>query len=389
MTTPRHLLTVWNPSYADDALDAHLRILLDWAERMQAGSAPEDDVYVWWAKLRSANRDAPKLPHHADVMALQSQLDQGAETHLYLTDYRSLYVAHIEDVVDDNLLDDDEAGHMPAYYATQRADFWFRVVDVRRIVADDTVAVIDELRRLRNTRYHDRPVSLYGGMVELPLIVTREDERSWFPEGSVLTDGRLWVQCDADLRGETDRTGRELRDNLLGTAVWAALDPATRSFLASAEATFRNRRDDPNFDFSGAAIGYAKAVEAELNMLLFSAMRRPAARLPAPERTARVDGAPLDLRGTVPHQTLGTLMNLLRHDAAVRTCVRAGFKGADAGWILGQLPHHLEPVVDLRNPAAHDASTARDATVRVRAAILGIGCEGLIVQLARIRMRVE
>jgi hypothetical protein len=389
MTPSRHLLTVWNPSYADDPLDAHLRILLDWAERRQAGTAPEDEVYVWWAKLRSANRDAPKLPHHADVMALQSQIDQGAETHLYLTDYRSLYVAHIEDILDDNLLEDGESGHMPAYYSTQRADFWFRIVDVRRIVADDTVAVIDELRRLRNTRYHDRPVSLYGGMVELPLIVTREDGRSWFPQGSVLTDGQLWVQYDADLRGETDRMGRELRDNLLGTAVWAALDPATRSFLASAEATFRNRRDDPNFDFSGAAIGYAKAMEAELNALLFPAMRRPAARLPAAERTARVDGAPVDLRGAVTHQTLGTVLNLLLHDDAVRRCVKSGFSGADGGWLLGQLPHYLEPVVDLRNPAAHDSPTSREAAARIRTAILGIGCEGLIVQLARVRMRVE
>lgn len=30
---PRHLLTVWNPAYADDALDAHPRVLLRWAER--------------------------------------------------------------------------------------------------------------------------------------------------------------------------------------------------------------------------------------------------------------------------------------------------------------------------------------------------------------------
>ena len=28
MTPARHLVTVWNPSYADDAMDAHLRVLL-------------------------------------------------------------------------------------------------------------------------------------------------------------------------------------------------------------------------------------------------------------------------------------------------------------------------------------------------------------------------
>lgn len=43
---PSHLLTVWNPSYAEDALDAHPRVLLRWAERsrVDADEADPDDV---------------------------------------------------------------------------------------------------------------------------------------------------------------------------------------------------------------------------------------------------------------------------------------------------------------------------------------------------------
>ena len=37
MTLPRHLVTVWNPSYAQDAMDEHLAVLIDWAGRAQAG----------------------------------------------------------------------------------------------------------------------------------------------------------------------------------------------------------------------------------------------------------------------------------------------------------------------------------------------------------------
>jgi hypothetical protein len=32
-TPTHHLLTLWNPSYAADAMDEHLRVLLDWAGR--------------------------------------------------------------------------------------------------------------------------------------------------------------------------------------------------------------------------------------------------------------------------------------------------------------------------------------------------------------------
>lgn len=386
MTDPRHLLTVWNPSYADDPLDAHLRVLLDWADRWRRGECGDEEVYVWWAKLRSPNRTAPKLPHHAEIAALQEQVEAGIETHLYLTDYRSLYVAHLEDVLDDNILEDDEAHHMPPYYATQRADFWFRVVDVRRI-ADDTLAIIDELKSLRNTRYHDRPVSLYGGMVDLPLIVTRPDGRRWFSETTSLTDGLLWAQHDAGMRGDTERMGRELRDNLLGHTVWSTLDLATRAFLASAEATFRNRRDDPDFDFSGPAIGYAKAVEAELNALLFHDTRDVAARLPKQDRLLRIAGAPHDMASSVPHQPLGAVLTALDHDDALRRTVKHAFGAADWKWLLGELPRHLQPLVALRNPAAHSRTAARDAVADMRARVLGIGCEGLIVQLARVRMR--
>jgi hypothetical protein len=100
MTRPLHLFTVWNPSYSDDALDTHLAILLDWARKRRIGEAKPEDVYVWWGKIRSKNRDGA-LPHHKDVLAIDAQCDAQVETHLYLTDYRSLYVAEIGEITDD------------------------------------------------------------------------------------------------------------------------------------------------------------------------------------------------------------------------------------------------------------------------------------------------
>ena len=98
-TAPRHLVTVWNPAYASDALEAHLRLLLEWDARATASQASDDDCYVWWGKVRSPQRQQP-MPHLADVLALgaaaESQADDDPrETHLYLTDFRSLYVADV------------------------------------------------------------------------------------------------------------------------------------------------------------------------------------------------------------------------------------------------------------------------------------------------------
>jgi len=383
---PRHLLSVWNPSYADDAMDRHLEVLLRWAAARREGRSDDDDVYVWWAKLRSPNRQAP-LPHAGEVLDLASQIDAGIETHLYLTDYSSLYVAHLVEVTADSVLEDfpDERGHMPTYYDQHYADFWFRIWDIRRLVAGDPPATIEELKRLRNVRYHDRPVSLYGGIVDLPLIVTREDGASWFADIGALTEGRRWAERDAELKGETERLSAELRDNLLGKEIWDALESSSRTFLTTAEAVFRARRGDPGFDFSGSAVEVTKAVETELNALVFQALRRILAKAPPAQREVRLNDRLLDLGGRVAHQSLGTIQKLLDDDTT-RQPLRTALPH-DWRWLEGELPAQLEPIRDLRNPAAHDRTVAREEMGRLRQSVLGIGCEGLLVRIVRAKLR--
>lgn len=383
---PLHLLSVWNPSYADDALDAHASLLLEWRDRHSVGMAQEDQVYVWWGHLRSPSRLEP-LPHRREIVALDAQAQAGGETHLYLTDYRSLYVAHVAEVTDENVRDDDgEEGHIPAYYGDRAVELWFRIWDLRRLVASDTLGTIAELRHLRNTRYHHKPVSLYGGMVQLPLVVTRDEEVSWFGGLNLLTDGRLWVERDAELRGETERVGADLRDNLFGPDLWGLMEAATRTFLAAAEAVFRTRREDPRFDFSGPAVGYAKAVEVETNAALFRPLRRALAGKPALEREARLEASRIDLGGNVPHQGLGVLRQLLLHDGVTRGALSRALPN-DHRWMTDQLARELERLMDLRNPAAHGAEADRKALLKRREEVLGIGCEGLLAKLLRVKAR--
>src|SRR4051812_1865001 len=116
--TERHLLAVWNPSYAVDAMDAHLRVLLDTISEFRAGKVNEQDVRVWWGKVKSKNR-LDELPHLAEILAMNGELSTngatGREMHLYLTDYRSLYVGHIHEITAHEVTKDDGA-HVPAYY---------------------------------------------------------------------------------------------------------------------------------------------------------------------------------------------------------------------------------------------------------------------------------
>jgi len=381
---PRHLLSVWNPSYADDALDQHLRILLERADDADGG-----DPYVWWAKVRSRSR-VQALEHLPEILALDEQIGSEVETHLYLTDYRSLYVAHLGQITTDEVRDDPEACRaMPRYYLEEPhvlVDAWFQLWDLRRLVGDDTPGVIDALRELRNVRYHGHPVSLYGGMVDLPLVVERTREVSWFEGREGLLDTRLWAQQDREFRGSTEQTAHELRDHLIGPDLWRLLDPGTRSFLASGEAMYRARARDPHFDFSAVAVAYAKAVEVELNALLFPPLRRIFERRALADREVRVDGRSVDLGGAVPHQSLGALRTLLLHEERVRQGIRTVFTTHD--FLLRALPADLERLAQVRNPAAHAGSLRAAELAPVRAGLLGVGCDGLVCRLARVRMQV-
>lgn len=373
----RHFVTVWNPTYARSAIESHLELLLLHARHARnRGGGPDDDenVYVWWGKVRSQHRLQP-LPHLPEILATLTREDTDDEQHLYLTDYRSLYVAHVTDIVTDDPREFD-ASHVPDYYVTQRlnCDCWFELDDVRRLVVDDTVAVVEALQRLRNTRYHDRPVSIYGGMVELPLIVTRDTEQLHFTSESrdPVTNGTRWVEFDAERTG-TGAMERDLRENLIGEPVWRRLDPAVHTFCATAEAIFRRNRDDAAFDFSPVVMDLAKAIEVQTH----HALRRLLARAPTRLKCVRVNGETVDI--TRRHLSLGEIPHALR-DPSVRQWVAE--KGGNAVWFANVFPAVAEELAHARNDAAHEKWVGIDRALPFRNRVLGIGCEGDLVKLA-------
>ena len=389
MTKPaRHLVSVWNPSYAADAMESTVALLLDLVRRSPEDETADDDeeVYVWWGKVRSSNRQQP-MSHLSEILAMDEQLSAeehtGGETHLYLTDYRSLYVGHVDAITEDDVTKEErEVGHVPAYYATGslKCDCWFRLLDIRRIITDDTIGVIEELKKLRNTKYSDRPVSIYGGMVDLPLIVTREDGARYFEHDvrNKLTDGRSWVEFDAERSG-IGAMERELRENVVGEKAWDALDPAVRNFVATAESVFRLHRRDAAFDFSPVVMDFAKALELQTNLILRGAL----AGAREVDRRANVDGRSVDV-ASGEFWPIGTLARLIGETERLNELLKR--KIARGGqWFTASLPPVLRQLSELRNPAAHTGTVTRETAKRIRDQLLGVGMPSVLVELSRVK----
>jgi len=246
-------------------------------------------------KVRSANRQNP-LAHADDVRAIAKNIasNSDAETQLYLTDYRSLYVAHVLEIRDEEI-SAAERDHTPPYYEKDgfNCDFWFKLGDVRRIVVDDMPAVIRELKLLRNVHYADRPVSIYGGMVDLPLIVIRPDGHRFFDEDERerLIGDQLWAEFDALQGSGLAATERTLREDMLGDNAWWALDLTARAFIAAAERDFLAHRADAAFDFMPVIVNFAKALEVQCN----SVLRQGLAKAPPSARQAKVQDRTVDV----------------------------------------------------------------------------------------------
>jgi hypothetical protein len=321
------------------------------------------------------------LPHLPEILALNDEIgdEDDRELHLYLTDYRSLYVAHVAEITESDARE-QEPERVPEYYRSGDLHFdcWFRLWDVRRLVSDDTLAVVQELKHLRNVHYDDRPVSLYGGMVDLPLVVWRDDDVRFFDDlRDQVLDGRFWVEFDAE-QGGLAALERDLRDNVLGEEAWSALDPSARAAIASAEREFRERRADTSHDFTGVVVNLVKAYELHCAFLL----RRALAKEPPAARSVNVDGQSVDLVRGRP-LSVGQLANALRHDHQLAEKLRRRFVHGD--WFVGTLPFILGDLVAIRNPAAHGGRIERDRARLVRNQHLGVGTEGALVNLSKVR----
>ncbi|MDQ3136688.1 MAG: hypothetical protein M3Q93_03765 [Gemmatimonadota bacterium] len=381
-THQRHFVDVWNPSYAADSMDAHLTLLRAAAKRFERKEIVDEALHVWWGKVRSPHRQQ-ELKQLPDVREIAAELesDHERECHLYLTDYSSLYVGHVDAIseADARTL---PGAQVPGYYDALglACDFWYRLLDIRRL-ATDTRAVIAELKPLLNLGYNEMPVSLYGGMVGLPLVAYRPDGRRFFDAENRddVIDGHLWAEFDAEQAG-VGAIERELRENLFGEEGWTALDPAARSFIASAEKVFRDQRADPAFDYGPVITNLAKALEVICNAVL----RQVAPILPRELRQVTVDGKPLDLADG-RHLSLGQLAHVLRPKGALQRALRQRLENGD--WFVDRFPGALNEVVQVRNPGAHREQIGRESAIGVRDRLVGVGCQGVFTELTKVKLR--
>jgi hypothetical protein len=385
-----HFVSVWNPAVQEDALESHLRLLLDFARDVHKGETHDADAYIWWGRLRARDRVAP-LPHADHLRALAASMQSEAasrEVHLYLTDYSSLYVGMISDLVLEDVRSDDPE-HIPGWVREQdravrsrdrsyvhTADLWFKVIDIRRLVWDDTREVVQNLARLRDVR-DSRTVSPYSGMSDLPRIVTRTDDATFFDSHERVYDSRLyrWVQLDAERGRGVHLVERDLRDNVIGADSWDRFHPSVRGFIATAEKLFRDHRRDPAFDFTPVVVLFAKALEIHSLSLVRAAL--PRERLDAILKSSD-NVTPMIAPDKL---TLGQLTTAMRAHPEFRAALE---RLRDGPWLVQEFRKAMDRFTPSRNTGVHREHIGRELATKWRDELLGVGQAGVLERLAKV-----
>jgi len=109
-----------------------------------------------------------------------------------------------------------------------------------------------------------------------------------------------------------------------------------------------------------------------------------APQLPRELRTVTIDRQPVDL-ATFRPLTIGQLAHVLGGKTALQRQLRQRLVNGD--WFVDEFPKALARVAEVRNPAVHRSRIDRETATGLRNMLVGVGCQGVFVELAKVELK--
>ena len=327
----------------------------------------------------TANENSNKFTNtELDLPRLQSLLNaqNSGFLQLFLTDYASLYVAKVVDIVSNA----DES-IVPSYYKDKNlnVECFFIINDLREIVRNDFACVRDKyLANFTTSDYENHTYALYGNSYVYPLIVEQKQEMCYFESNE-----RHFLQL---FKSEDFlRQKQTLIDYAFGEGYFYAMHPDSFDNVIYAELEFHANKHDRLYDFSGVILRYAKCFETECHLLACKLVRVLASK----------DGAVLRLKFGVGNkvQELSQLPNdkamlgayghifdklLKRH---IERHLSDEFKAFCKKFIK-----QIAYMQGVRNPVAHCEFARLERASELRTRLIGVGMPSQLIELIKARV---
>lgn len=323
------------------------------------------------------NLNAPKHPQTSSLQALQNLLESSNSPflQLFLTDYASLYVAKVVKIAENA----DES-IIPSYYKDKKlsVEGFFIIEDLRELVRDDFVSVRDEyLANFTTPDYDDHTYALYGNAYVYPLIIEQKQHLAYFE-----SDERHFLQLFKS--AEFLRQKQVLADYTFGKQYLYAMNPDSFDNLIYAELEFHACKGDRLYDFSSVVLRYAKCFESECYLLikrLISVLsQRDESVL---SLTFTQMGKSFEVRSLLTNKAvLGTYNHLI--DSLLKAHIKKHLSDEFVN-VCRKLSKQIAFIQRVRNPAAHTECTSFEQANNLRARLVGVATQSVLVMIIKAR----
>lgn len=323
------------------------------------------------------NLNAPKNPQTSSLQALQSLLESSNSPflQLFLTDYASLYVAKVVKIAENA----DES-IIPSYYKDKKlsVEGFFIIEDLRELVRDDFVSVRDEyLANFTTPDYDNHTYALYGNAYVYPLIIEQKQHLTYFE-----SDERHFLQLFKS--AEFLHQKQVLADYTFGERYLYAMNPDSFDNLIYAELEFHACKGDRLYDFSSVVLKYAKCFESECYLLvkrLISVLsQRDESVL---SLTFTQMGKSFEVRSLLTNKAmLGAYNHLI--DSLLKAHIKEHLSDEFIN-VCRKLTKQIAFIQRVRNPAAHTECTSFEQANNLRARLVGVATQSVLVMMIKAR----
>lgn len=321
--------------------------------------------------------NAPKNPQTSSLQALQSLLERSNSPflQLFLTDYASLYVAKVVKIAENA----DES-IIPSYYKDKKlsVEGFFIIEDLRELVRNDFVSVRDEyLANFTTPDYDNHTYALYGNAYVYPLIIEQKQHLAYFE-----SDERHFLQLFKS--AEFLRQKQVLADYTFGERYLYAMNPDSFDNLIYAELEFHACKGDRLYDFSSVALRYAKCFESECYLLvkrLISVLSQRDESILSLTFTQM--GKSFEVRNLLENKAMLGAYNYLIENL-LKTHIKEHLSDEFVKFCW-KLTKQIAFIQRVRNPAAHTECTSFEQANNLRARLVGVATQSVLVMMIKAR----
>ncbi|WP_434579795.1 ATP-binding protein [Sulfurimonas sp. NW15] len=350
----KNILVLYNPYYQENVIEQHLEIL-------------KNNGSVAFGKLRSKLRDY-EHPSQNLLNELYSEVSQDTPLQLFLTDYNSMYVAHVVAVKEDKSKDIEA----PKYYDEFDVEKWYIIDDLRLIVSNDFQLIRDNiLANFLATNFNNRTYAIYGNKYVYPMQVTMKEEINYFEKED--ENFKYYTNIfKSDLELEIKQS---LIDFSFGVEIFYSYHANTQDNVISAEIEYLQNKHNTLYDFSSVVIKYSKAVELELHRfmkILFQYLTSQEEKLQ--ELPYTIQGNDYRLADIQEHKAnYGTYKYLIKNPEIKNAINNYIHNGTLRYFIFSTIPYFIKTMQNVRNESVHGASISLAECTKIRDSMLGIG----------------